>query len=395
MLFLKIKDISKFSLAYFLSHVLRLFGLGKDIWIITERRNECKDNGYHFFKYIRAKYPQQKTFYAIDKGAIDLKKITDLGNILYFNSFKHYLFSFLATRLIGAFNPVGIPDSFSFYKFPDLVRGKKVFLQHGIIKEYIKSLVYPNITVHMFCCGAKPEYEYVKKIFGHPEAVVQYLGLCRYDNLNYYSIKKQILVMPTWRQFLPSHTFEIKGERQNLETEQEFLKSEYYAHYSSFLNNKELISFLEKEDYRLVFYLHHELQHFTSLFKSSSKHIVVANNKEHDVQMLLKESEVLITDYSSVAFDFAYMGKPLFYYQFDEVEYYKSHYARGYFEYRTMGFGPVAINENELITHLLKSFDYNNNKFDNKDEFFKRTEHFFQLRDGSNCERTYEAISGL
>lgn len=395
MLLLKIIDISKFSLAYLLSHVMRFFGLGKNIWIITERPAECKDNGYHFFKYIREQYSQQKTFYAIDKQALDLKKITDLGNVLYFNSFKHYLFSLLATRLIGAFNPVGIPDSFSFYKFPQLVPGKKVFLQHGITKEYIQSLTYPSIEVDLFCCGAAPEYEYVKEFFDYPKDAVQYLGFCRYDNLNDYTLKKQILVMPTWRQFLPSQTWKMKGEHRNLDLEEEFLKSDYYAHYSFFLNSKELNTFLEKKDYSLVFYLHHELQPFTSLFKINSKHIILANNKEHDVQLLLKESEILITDYSSVAFDFAYMDKPIIYYQFDEEEYYKSHYARGYFDYRTMGFGPVVINENELISQLVNSFDYKKNKFDNNEVFSKRTHHFFKLRDVLNCERTYEAILNL
>lgn len=395
MLLLKIIDFSRFSLAYLFSHVMRFFGLGNNIWIITERPAECKDNGYHLFKYIREHHPQQKTFYAIDKQALDLKKVTDLGNVIYFNSFKHYLYSLLATRLIGAFNPVGIPNSFSFYKFPQLVQGKKVFLQHGITKELIQSLTYPSIKVDLFCCSAAPEYKYVKEFFGYAKDAVQYVGSCRYDNLNDFTVKKQILVMPTWRQFLPSQTFKLKGEHQNVGVEEEFLKSDYYAHYSSFLNNKELISFLEREGYSLVFYLHHELQPFTSLFKSSSKHIIMANNKEHDVQVLLKESDLLITDFSSVAFDFAYMDKPIIYYQFDEEEYYKSHYARGYFDYRTMGFGPVVINENELIEDLVKGFNYNRNKFDNKEKFFKRTNDFFKLRDVLNCERTYEAILNL
>ncbi|WP_226063973.1 CDP-glycerol glycerophosphotransferase family protein [Kaistella polysaccharea] len=392
MLLLKIIDISKFSLAYLLSYVMRFFGLSKNIWIITERPAECKDNGYHFFKYIREKYPNQKTYYAIDRQAPDLKKITDLGQALYFNSFKHYLFSFLATRLIGAFNPVGIPNSFSFYKFPHLVKGKKVFLQHGITKEYIKSLTYSSTLVDLFCCGALPEYDYVQEFFGYPKNVVQYVGFCRYDNLNDYTLKKQILLMPTWRQFLPSQTWKMKGVKNFNELEREFLNSDYYAHYSYLLKNQDLLDFLERNDYLLIFYLHHELQQFTSLFETSNKNIVMANNSDYDVQLLLKESEFLITDYSSVAFDFAYMNKPMVYYQFDEEEYYKSHYNKGYFDYESMGFGAVARQETDLVKALINSFDTQKMQFYNDEMFTKRTHDFFTLRDTLNCKRTFDAV---
>ena len=45
-------------------------------------------------------------------------------------------------------------------------------------------------------------------------------------------------------------------------------------------------------------------------------------------------------DYSSIAFDFAYMKKPLIYYQFDQDKYYTNHFAKGYFDCERDGFGP-------------------------------------------------------
>lgn len=44
---------------------------------------------------------------------------------------------------------------------------------------------------------------------------------------------------------------------------------------------------------------------------------------KYDVQQLLKESLLLITDYSSVFFDMMYMNKPVIFYQFDENQYRK------------------------------------------------------------------------
>ena len=42
----------------------------------------------------------------------------------------------------------------------------------------------------------------------------------------------------------------------------------------------------------------------------------------------------MITDYSSVFFDFSYMRKPVIFYQFDEKKFRKAQYAEGYFSYK-------------------------------------------------------------
>ena len=40
-----------------------------------------------------------------------------------------------------------------------------------------------NVNLDLFVCSAKPEYEYVKSLYGYKDNVVQMLGLCRYDAL--------------------------------------------------------------------------------------------------------------------------------------------------------------------------------------------------------------------
>lgn len=392
----KTSDLLKFISALILSKLIKMLGKGKDIWIITERRDECKDNGYHLFKYIREHYPQKKVYYAIEKNSSQLDKINFLGNIIYYNSFKHYLFSLLASRLIGAFFPIGIPDSISFYKFNKIITGKKVFLQHGIIKEKIESLLYKNTQLDLFACGAEPEYEFVRDYFGYPNEIVKYLGLCRYDNLLQFETKKQILLMPTWRQYLPSQSFTKKNTTEEIEAlKRQFLHSDYYKYYSELLMSHKLHVFLNQMGYVLVFYLHHELQPYLLLFKNKCKNIIVASDSEYDVQQLLKESEFLITDYSSIAFDFAYMNKPIIYYQFDEEEYYQSHYSKGYFDYRTMGFGAVVENQDDLVDKLFKSYNYQKNKFCSTNKYIYRSSTFFKIKDTFNCKRTADAITNL
>ena len=63
-----------------------------------------------------------------------------------------------------------------------------------------------------------------------------------------------------------------------------------------------------------------------------------------DVQALYGQCALLVTDYSSVAFNTAYLDRPAVYFQFDREEMLRgAHVGRqGYFDYERDGFGPVA-----------------------------------------------------
>lgn len=92
---------------------------------------------------------------------------------------------------------------------------------------------------------------------------------------------------------------------------------------------------------------------------------------------LFSESALLITDYSSVAFDFAYIGRLIIYFQFDEEEFFKNHtYSKGYFEYKTMGFGPIVRDLDELLNVIE---DEVNNHLKMRDEYRVRRENFFPI----------------
>lgn len=377
----KIVDAVKFVFAYSFSFFLKL--IKKDIWLITERRFECKDNGYYLYKYIRENHPDINAYYVIDKRSKQIEKIKDYGNIIYFNSFKHFVYALAASKLIGAFIPVGIPDSICFYKFDKLIKGKKVFLQHGVIKEKLKSLTSNNLDIDLFICGAKPEYEYINSEFGYENGVVKYTGLCRYDGLNNYKTEKFILVMPTWRQWIPSATFG-NGKISNLD------KFDYFVKYKELLSNKALNDLLLSSGYKLLFFLHHEMQPYIDYFQiCGNEHITICSENDYDVQYLLKSAALLITDYSSVAFDFAYMKKPIIYYQFDESVYYKKHYERGYFDYDKMGFGRKVNDVSDLLFEIKKII---NNGFNVVEKYLKHIDEFFVYRDNKNCERVYNNI---
>lgn len=61
------------------------------------------------------------------------------------------------------------------------------------------------------------------------------------------------------------------------------------------------------------------------------------------------------------------------YYQFDEEEFRKYHYQKGYFDFRRDGFGPVCTTQEALLEALTESFE---NGMEMRTEYAQRTERF-------------------
>lgn len=374
---LRIKEITvlfKLFVACFLTGCRKQ----KNLWLISERGQEARDNGFVFFEYIKQTKKHIDVRYVIDFGSKDYHKFDKYPNsVVQYGTFEHYKVLCKSSVLIST-HIMGYTPFIDFFvkldrKYKIFRYKKQVFLQHGIIKDYLPGLMSDSINVDLFCCGAKPEYEYILANFGYSKKIVQYTGLCRYDKLNGFYSKKQILAMPTWRMY----------EKGN-----DFTSTTYFKNWSSFLENSHLHFLLEKYGYELVFYPHYEVQKYINAFKSLrlGTHIKIANF-DYDVQTLLKESCMLITDYSSVYFDMAYMRKPIFFYQFDEDEFRSKHYQRGYFREETLGY---KCNAQVQLLAALEKLCQDGMVMERK--YMETVDKFFELRDCKNCERVYDAI---
>ena len=383
-----IEAIAKFSLMWPIAVVMKPFK--RDVWLVSERPAEAQDNGYWIFKYICENDCHKNTYYIMKAGASDEQKVTSLGKTIKSHSLKHYLYYLLATKHISSQVDGGMPNMrvCSFLERYGFLKNKKVFLQHGITKDIISFGFYKDTRVNLFVCATRRETDFVKKTFGYPKGAVQQLGFARFDNLVDMSKgRKQILVMPTWRAWL------AQGQSKSIEeAKTKFLDSEYYKRWSSLLKYEKLQELLEEYDYSLLFYPHSDMQPYVQYFKTSNSRIKIADSKQYNVQNLLKESSIMITDYSSVAFDFAYMNKQVIYYHFDYKAYREGQHPEGYFQYERDGMGPVVGTEDMVCTMLNKML---NSDSELLDLYKARRDDFFDLKDNKNCERIYHACRNL
>ena len=109
--------------------------------------------------------------------------------------------------------------------------------------------------------------------------------------------------MPTWRM-----------SYKNLNDSQ-FIKTSFYLNYSSILSDQEIQLKLKEKGYRCFDLYHFEFQKFNHLFECfESKYIHILKFGTKRVQDLLKDANLLITDYSSIYYDFFYMKSLSFFF---------------------------------------------------------------------------------
>lgn len=356
----------------------------KEIWLICEMKNMARDNGFFFFKYMQDRKKDIQCYYVIDKKSNDYKKLKKYNkNVIKWGGFKHYFYFMSATKNISS-EKTGNPNHplFSFLLLYMGLYNNRVFLQHGVLYQNFEMFHKKNSKFKLFICGAKAEYDFVVKKFGYNNDEVKYTGLARFDNLhNIESDNKIILYMPTWRRYLSN--------------KKDLIKSEYFKKIEELLNDRRLNEILETNDKYLYFCPHKGLYKSKDCFKSDSNRVKIIDLENADIQELLIKGALLITDFSSIHTDFAYMHKPILYYQYNKIDYIK-HIGQcaldSYFDFERDGFGKVVKDKDSLIKNIEDIIAKN---FLEEEIYLKRIKNFFILHDNKNCERIYNEIKNI
>lgn len=368
-------------IVFFLSFPIAYLIYGrKKYWLISEVDFDARDNGIHFFKYLNKYHKEINSIYLISKNNPNYEYVKNIGEVLEPNTYKHMLI-YIASKakistLVHGCSPSGYITEY--YLLKHHPTGKNIALKHGVFKNLHNNYFKENAHLDLICCGAKPEYDFINNNFHYDKGVVRYTGLARFDGLHNLELKKEIFIMPTWRRWL-----------DDIKDRNDFENSDYYQNWFSLLNSNEFKKIAKENNLEICFYVHPKLNRFIESFNGINDIKFLNSKAGDDVQTHLKQAMIMITDFSSVFFDFAYMRKPAIYFQFDEDRYYESHYVKAYFDYRDNGFGEVNTKYNEVVLSLKSIIS---NHISIEDKYLQRANDFFPLYDEKNCERIYNAI---
>ena len=365
----------------------------RPIWLVSDRYDQADDNGEAFFIYLR-KYHRfaVKPYFVLAEGSRDYQRLAAIGPVVTFGSAEHKRLYLEAQCVISSH-----ADDFVLHPFAeqnalykDLTAQKPfVFLQHGVIKDDMSGwLNRYNKNFAGFVTTTRPEYQSILDCdYAYTEKEVWLTGLPRHDRL-YNDPQKLITVMPTWRRNLlaslnqDNHWVALPG----LET------SDYVTFYRDLFREKRLQEAAKTYGYTLAFKPHPAFMDFLPAFALPAAVKVFGNDEAY--RDIFAKSSLVLTDYSSVVFDFAYLRKPVMYCQSDREAFFSGEhiYSRGYFDYERDGFGEVTFSLEDTVDQIIS---YMENGCTLKDVYKQRIEAFYAYHDKNCCKRVYKKIRSL
>jgi glycosyltransferase involved in cell wall biosynthesis len=366
-------------------------------WVLMDRIHNAGDSGEILFKHIRANHPEINAWFVLAKESGDYDRLRKEGHgdrLVAHGTRQWRLLMANCEHLLAshADEPVVKPPQILDFIEP---QWRFTFLQHGVIKDDLSRwLNYKSID--LFVTSTVPEYnsiagELTTYPFTTKETVLT--GLPRFDRLREigqrYPAEQRDLVLltPTWRQWLVQDLAVGSQERHLGEG---VLASRFVQEWVGLLGDPELAQACERAGVRLAFLPHPNLEKLLPHL-DLPPHVMTLSYEGIDVQELFARARVLVTDYSSIAFNAAYLDRPVVYFQFDAAEVLAGAHVgqRGYFEYERDGFGPVVHDRGPAVSAVVEALDAGGAPLPS---YAERIEATFPLRDGGCSERVVQAV---
>ena len=349
--------------------VIKIFFRNKKqrIWMIGCGGERWGDNADAFWGYLNEEHSNLNAIAVVRKkaGAIDKS-----GNWIFKRTIQNYLYVFASEALITTHSLYDLGPSI----LVDHSNATKVWLQHGVTglgkwPPYDQKLM----KFDLICASSVREKQIMVEEMKLEAEKVAITGLARHDRLRLKMAegkREDILYMPTFRDW-------VTGEDKKMYQELLFSWVERY------LADNHLL--------KLKIWLHPNWQKKGfEINKSLKAHAI---DPKTDLQDILLQSELLVTDYSSVAFDAALAGIPVVFFQPDRKIYAE---RKGLFsdfvKQKDLLITEDAGNLVEIIEKILSDKEYREYRLAKDRQWANQ---YVETFDGKCCERIFNEINVL
>jgi hypothetical protein len=374
--------------------VRRVYG---DAWVLMDRIHDADDSAERLFRYLRHKRRNVNAWFVVEEGTPDWERLRAEGylRVVAHGSLRWKLLMANCTQLISSHAdvPVMRPPAILAFATPSW---RFTFLQHGVIKDDLSEWLNPK-QIDLFITSTQQEYDSIAgdhNAYAFSSKETKLTGLPRFDRLleqgQRFGPEERdlVLIAPTWRNWLvPS--LAVGSQKRQIKMS-DFLATDYARNWLALLRSPELAEAAERSGVTIGFLPHPNVQSVLAEL-DLPPHVRAFTYHDNDVQELFARSALFVTDYSSIAFNIAYIDRPTVYFQFDgELVLNGGHVGRrGYFDYVRDGFGPVASDVDEAVSHIVDSLKRGPVP---APVYQQRIQQTFPLRDGKCCERVYKEI---
>jgi CDP-glycerol glycerophosphotransferase (TagB/SpsB family) len=363
----------------FLKWICEFFPKNKKMILIgTPNAIDYYDNSKYFFEFLYKNEANDFSFFLITKNK---KSYTHLKNkfgdqVLYAFSFKAIMV-YLRSKFVLLVNGNG--DIFPFT--PTNKKQVVINMWHAITFKNVghlskaKTTNKINLDINYFLVSSESERESMIRAYSYPEETFKIFGTPRNDIFFIPENRKRkadgktkILYLPTFRDhssvnFFPFADLDLKTFNDFLETKNIEILIKPHKNDST---NEKLLGIIENSP--------------NIILKTSA-------NTTIDIQHMLLDCDILLTDYSSVYFDFLLLDRPIIYIPYDLEQYKKE---RGLlFDFEEVTCGDKVFTQKEFIESLTKNIE--NPAKDTEIRAAIRNR-FHQHNDGQASERLFNFI---
>lgn len=375
---------------------VRLFMLSRPlwkkrpIWLFIDKIYKGGDSSEYLYHYVKETDSRVRSYYLLDESSPDYKRFQQMGDKpLKRRSLAHRLVFLSADWIIISNSTVFAFNDFSTKNsayIRDLIHFHVACVQHGMSVQKIavaQNRLRDNIELY-FCASCYEIENLMKPVYDYADySILKLTGVPRYDGLVNRD-KKQILISPTWR--MQAAVPVSKNESVERDYNPLFRETTYYQVYNSLINDLRLLEAARRYGYRIIYVLHPIVSPQAGDFETNDFVEIIPATGEMSYEKIFCESSLMVTDFSGVQFDFAYMRKPLVYLHHRLIP---QHYEEGTFHYDSMAFGEICHDNEELISLLC---DYMAHGCVMKEKYRRRADDFFAYDDHKNCERIYQEM---
>lgn len=361
-------------------------------WIFMDRIFRANDNAEHLYRHVHTNHPKINSWFVLDRESRDWDRLIKEGFRLIAHGTDEHKIALLNAKVYASSHLDKFVTNPLEGKLASKGRWKFVFLQHGVT-DHDLSYWFNGKNIDLLITSTVDEY---RSIVGDDTAYrfsskeVALTGFPRHDALLASArsmTKKWILVSPTWRQNLVGPS-DAQGKRTRLEG---FSDSDYAISWASFLNSRELQNTAQQHNLNIGLLPHPSLADYVEDMNLNSN-VEILDWDGQTFAEYIHESAVLVTDYSSTAFEAAYGKVPVVYFQFDQdaIKAGSHTYDVGYFDFESDGFGPVTTDVASAVTSAARCVS------EGMDPLYEsRIRATFRYLDTMNSERVYQEIRKL
>lgn len=371
------KGKTKLTVGYVLS---KLMIFKKDFILLFEKEASRYEESASvlYEKLIDMGY--KNIYYIINKDNIKLKDIKEKykKNILYKGTLKHiaYFFKckkFIGTEALGHAMQLRVANKL----VVDKIKSKNneyVFLQHGVM--YMVSLSSDlrtgfkklDMDLHKIVVSSEEEANHFVELGGFDKEDLYICGLPKFDTAVKYDNADKIVIMPTWRRW------EANEASINYEN------TKYYKMI------KRIVEAIPEKLHDKVIILPHPLM--LKEIKNNKEYKKYIPKNEFTYDDILKECKLLITDYSSIAYDAYFRGSNVIFYWEEKEECMKQYGEKAKLMLNEENaFADICYDKEQLSKVVEKNYYEKRNKANEK-----KYKKIVQFEDRKNTERLIDML---